>query len=288
MGSLFKRYRELVLTGLLLVIPLVVYASHAEVASAPGSLRRAVVSMTSPVQSGLTRAVNGVQDLWFGYVDLRGVRQQNLELRAELLRQRAAQLDLHELQSENERLRRLANHTDAAPEMRLLGATVISFGADSRFRTIRIGRGAMDGLRAGMPVISPDGVVGRLLNVYETVSDVLLITDPSSAVAVLSQRTRARATARGVSAADRLRLDYVIKSDDLEESDILVTAPSGGLFPKGLRIGRATRVNEAAHGLFKAAELVPFVDFGRLEEVQVVVDNGPSALLERPVTSLTQ
>lgn len=288
MGPFFKRYRELVVTGLLLVLPLVVYASHAELESAPGPLRRAVVWATGPVQQAIVASVAAAQDAWYGYVDLRRVRDENDRLRAELLHLREGRSQMTELQHENGRLRRMAGYADGIPEMRLVGASVIAYGPDARFRSVRIGRGSDDGLRVGMPVVTAEGVVGRLLNVYERASDVLLITDPSSAVAALSQRTRARATARGLSASDRLRLDYVVKSEDLEESDILVTAPSGGLFPKGLRLGRVARVNEAAHGLFKTAEVVPFVDFERLEEVQVVVDNGPAARVDRPGTSLTQ
>jgi rod shape-determining protein MreC len=287
-GPFFKRYRELIVSGLLLMMPLVTYASHAETESVPWFPRRAVVWATSPVERAIVFAVESAQDAWYSYVDLRDTHAQNFALRAEVHRLRDAQTHLQELEAENTRLRRLVGYAEAAPEMRMIAASVVAYGPDPKYRGIRIGRGATDGLRSGMPVITPDGVVGRLVTVYENTADVLLITDPSSAVAALSQRTRARATARGLSSTERLRLDYVIKSEDLEESDILVTAPSGGLFPKGLRIGRATRVNEGAHGLFKSADLVPFVDFDRLEEVQVVVENAPSARLERPATSFAR
>lgn len=288
MRSFLKRYRELVLSGVLLVLPIVVYASHAGEDRLPGSVRTAVVWATAYPQRFVVAAMESAQDAWFSYVDLRGVRGRNLELRAENLQLKTSHEQFVELEKENERLRKLAAYVEAVPEMRLVAAPVVAYGPDARYRSLRIGRGTQDGIRTGMPVVTPDGVVGRVLNAYDNVSDVLLITDPSSAVAALSQRTRARATARGISSDDRMRLEYVIKSDNLEESDILVTAPSGGLFPKGLRLGRATRVNEAAHGLFKSAELVPFVDFTRLEEVQVIVDQLPSARLYRPFDSSVQ
>lgn len=269
-------------SGVLLVTPAVIYASHAGEERVPGPLRSLVVNATAYPQRFVVWSMESLQDAWFSYVDLRGVRAENVGLHAENLRLMAESQGVAELQAENARLRRLAAYVEASPEMRLVSAPVIAYGPDARYRSVRIGRGTQDGLRTGMPVITPEGVVGRILHTYDRSSDVLLITDPSSAVAALAQRTRARATARGISANDRLRLDYVIKSDDLEESDILVTAPSGGMFPKGLRLGRATKVNEAAHGLFKSAELQPFVDFDRLEEVQVVVDHGPSAAVDRP------
>lgn len=286
MGRFLKTYRELLVAGALLVLPLVTYASHAEHGFVPGPLRSAVVFVTAPFQHAIVWTVSSAQDAWYGYVDLRRVRAENGALRAELLRLRAGEARLGEVEAENTRLRRLAAYVEAEPELRMIAAPVLAYGPDPKFKGLRIGRGAADGLVAGQPVVTADGVVGRLLAVYESSADVQLIIDPQSTVAAQSQRSRARASARGLGGEGRLRLDYIVKSDDLEDGDILVTAPSGGLFPKGLKLGRATGVAQAGNGLFKRSELVPAVDFGRLEEVLVVLGDGPTASLETPVAAL--
>lgn len=289
MGPFLKRYRELVVTLFLLVFPLLTYASHAEQTFVPGVVRRAVVWVTSPIQRAMVWTADGAQDAFYGYVDLRGTHERNGALLAQTHRLRDQATRVEELEAENGRLRRLASFAEGQPELRLVAATVIAVGPDPKFRGIRIGRGSQDGIAAGMPVVTPEGVVGRIHQVYDHAADVMLVIDPASAVAGLSQRTRTRATARGIGDAGRLRLDFVVRADDLEEGDILVTAPSGGLYPKGLRIGRATKVQDSAHGLFKTAELVPAVDFARLEEVQVVVENAPNAALTPAVlTSVPQ
>ncbi|MFM2152918.1 MAG: hypothetical protein RL199_1353 [Pseudomonadota bacterium] len=233
--------------------------------------------LTTPVQASVVRTGGAFQDAWYGWVDLRRVRAENRVLREENLRLKARVGPSDELMLENARLRRLVDARTASPGLRVATASVLGTTHASGHRLLRIDRGSDDGVRSGLPVVTPEGVVGRVREVQPRASDVLLLTDPESAVAVLDQRSRTRATARGLGEDGLVRLDYVLKSDDLEEGDVLVTAPSGGLFPKGLRVGRATRVDEAAHGLFKGALLTPFVDLARLEEVQVVLDEAVTA-----------
>lgn len=288
MGSFLRKHRELLVVGFLLSFAFLTYASHAGQPSLPGPIRRTVVWLTSPVQRAIVGVVSASQDAWYGYADLRQVRERNLTLQTEVLRLSAEKQKLGEVQAENERLKKMVSFAESVPDMALVGAPVIAFGADPKLRSIRIGRGSADGLRAGLPVVTPAGVVGRISNVYDNVADVLLITDPTSAVAALTQRTRTRATARGV--GDHVRLDFIVKSDNIEANDILLTAPSGGLFPKGLILGTAIKVSDSpgAHGLFKSADLKPAVDFDRLEEVQVIVDRGPSASRDLPITAVVR
>ncbi len=288
MGSFFKRYRELLVTGVLLALPLVVYASHAGLPEVPGPVRRGVVEVTSPVEWAVVGAVHLAQDLWFGYLDLRQVRQENLKLEEENLRLKADRTRLAEALQQNERLKRMVAYSQAQPDFRMVAAPVLGFGPDPQSRVVRIGCGLAQGVRVGMPAVTPDGVVGRVIGVLAGTADVLLVTDPDSAVPALCERTRSRATARGVGFSDHLKLAYVLKSDDVKDGDVFVTAPSGGLFPKGLPIGTAASVREAPGSLFKEAKLVPFVDFRRLEEVQVIVDSGVTAEADGSRTARVQ
>lgn len=288
MGSFFRRHRELLAIVMVLVLPFVVYTSHADVETVPGVARRAVVWATSPVQRLLTWTVSGAQDLWYGYVDLRDTHERNLELLAATQRLKTLHSELAEVRAENVRLRRLASYAESRPETRLISAPVIGWGPDARYKGIRIGRGGDDGLRPGMPVVTPDGLVGRVSHVYGTAADVLLVTDPSSAVAAITQRSRARASAAGTGDPHGLRLDYLGRNEDVEDGDILITSNAGGLYPKGLRVGRAVRVQATSYGLFKSAELEPAVDFSRLEEVQIIMDAGPTAAVFVPGSTLVR
>lgn len=288
MGPFFQKHRELLTLALLLSAPFVVYVAHADVEFVPGPVRSAIVLVTSPVQRLMTWSVSTTQDVWYGYADLRATHARNRELLADTHRLATADSELAELRAENTRLRRLASYADSRPETRLLAAPVIGWGPDARYKGIRIGRGGNDGLQPGMPVVTPDGLVGRVSHVYGDAADVLLVTDPSSAVAAMTQRSRARTSVAGIGDSNALRLDYLGRNEDVEDGDILVTSNAGGLYPKGLRVGRAIRVESTSYGLFKSAQLEPAVDFSRLEEVQVVMDAGPSAAVFVPGAALVQ
>jgi rod shape-determining protein MreC len=290
LSPFLRKHRELLVVGGLLSFAFLSYASNAGQPAVPGPIRRTVVWMTSPIERGLVATVSAAQDVWYGYIDLRAVRERNLKLEAEVIHLKSEQAKLAETQAENERLRKMATFSESMPDIRLIAAPVIAFGADPKLKSIRIGRGSADGLRPGLPVVTPEGVVGRVTQVYDTASDVLLIIDPTSAVAAITQKTRARATARGTGDVGLIRLDFIAKSEVIEEGDILLTAPSGTLFPKGLLLGRATGVEPkpGAEGLFKRAMLKAAVQFDRLEEVQVIVDRAPSASLDLPMNAVVR
>jgi rod shape-determining protein MreC len=131
-----------------------------------------------------------------------------------------------------------------------------------------IDRGSQDGVSEGMPVVVAEGVVGRVIKTARRESRVLLITDASSAVAGLVQRTRARGVCRGQ--GDLLAFDFAMHWEEIEEGDLIVTSGMGGVFPKGLSVGTVKRVKLSEFGLFQSVEIAPAVDFYRLEEVLVL------------------
>lgn len=153
-------------------------------------------------------------------------------------------------------------------------AQVVAVGASPHSHTLRIARGLDDGVVKGAPVIAPDGVVGIVSQLTGSYADVQLIISPLSAVPAISQRTRSRSTVKGTGDFSRCKLTYALRTDDLQEGDVLVTAGGPGFFPQGLRIGRAVNVEKKPHGLFLDAEVIPAVDFSRLDEVAVVMDAG--------------
>ncbi|MCK5913595.1 MAG: rod shape-determining protein MreC, partial [Desulfuromusa sp.] len=186
---------------------------------------------------------------------------ENLELRSQLQQ-------VQEVSLQNERLRELLAFVDDL-DRPALPAQIIGEDASNWARTIVIDKGSRAGLRDGFPVVAAQGVVGRIIKVAPESSRVLLITDASSAVAALIQRTRTRGVARG--RGQNLSIEYALRKADIQVGDLLVTSGMGGIFPKGLPLAVIESVEKGQFGLFQQIKAVPTIDFSHLEEVMVIV-----------------
>ncbi|GAC1594689.1 MAG: hypothetical protein NVS4B10_02560 [Myxococcales bacterium] len=273
MRSLFKRYREPIFVAFLLAAPFLVFMSKARRGPSLNPIDQVVVRLTAPVERALTGAAFGVIDHWKGYVWLHGVREQNEVLRRELAREHALAQRSQELVAENLRLKGLLDFADKQRPLRMTPAVVIAAGASPHSHTLRIARGTDDGVQRGAAVIAPDGIIGTVAQVTPGYADVQLITSPLSAVPALSQRTRSRSTVKGIGDSTRGRLEYALRTDDLQEGDLLLTAGGSSSFPKGLRIGHVVNVQRRPTGMFLSSEVLPSVDFSRLDEVMVVISD---------------
>jgi len=155
-------------------------------------------------------------------------------------------------------------------------ASVIGVGvAPGLARTIRVGRGQGAGVRVNQPAVTPLGAVGAVVAVGAGWSDVLLLADPNAATAAQVVRSRARVTVRGTGALDEATLENALRTDDVIEGDLLVTSGTGGVFPKGIPIGRVSGIERGTHGLFQRARVIPVVDLGRLDELMILKGDGP-------------
>ena len=285
MLSLLRRYRELILVAVLLLFPLAVFFANAKKPSQHSRVDRAILSITAPLERGVGVVVVGVLGAWDGYVALRGSHRRAAGLVKE---NQALQLQLQLLRHEgieNDRLRRLLAIAEAAPARSYTGARVIGVRAEpSGLQLITLDKGSDDGLSRGMPVITGDGVLGRVHSTGGGSADVLLAIDRNSSIAVRVERTRARANVRGLGQPGLARLDHAVRSEDVIEGDLLVTSGTDATFPAGLPVGRVTRLQRAAHGLFLEGWVIPIVDPTRAEEVLVITsgardrDLPPSAL----------
>jgi rod shape-determining protein MreC len=273
--ALLKRHREPLLVLLLLAYPLVQLLGAGARARAPNLVDRILLAATAPLQRGLVTVIDAAAGAWERYVALRRVERENRTLRAEVQSLRTEVGGMQEARLENERLRRLLNYPEVESGQRVV-ARVVGISPDANRLTVRIDRGEADGVRRNMPVVTPDGVVGQVLRATGSAADVLLLVDPNSRLGVRVQRTRARAGAAGTGDDRLLRLDYLLRAEDLEEGDAVVTSGTDGVYPPGLMVGRATRVQRQGSGMFLGAMLLPAVDFSRLEEVLVLSPPGTS------------
>ena len=288
MYSLLKRYREPLLVGLLLLAPLLSFLTSGHRGREPNIVDRVVLAVTAPVQSGLTWVVTSVGDSVSGYVALRGAHQEAAECRGQLAEARAELNSLKEEQLENQRLRQALGYTQATVDEEIM-ARLIGVNPSPQFQSVRIDRGESDGVRVGMAVVTPvmsaagvpQGVViGQVFRVVGGSADIMLVTDPASRIGVIVQRTRVRGSAVGAGDGQRLALEYVRREEDVVEGDVVVTAGTDGVFPRGLLVGAVKGFQRPTTGMFLSAQVLPSVDVHKIEEVFVIpTAPTPSALL---------
>jgi rod shape-determining protein MreC len=270
MLELLRKYRTPLLAGCLVLAALLFYSAHLRQRETANVFERIVLGLTAPMQRGMDAFTDGVTGVWGRFQGGVGNTQEVVRLAAENRLLRAELEQLAEVRLENERLSRMLDFREAADiQARALPARVIAEDASSWFRTIMIDRGSKDGVAEGQPVVVAEGVVGRVIKTAHRQSRVLLITDASSAVAGLVQRTRTRGVCRGQ--GDQLSFDFAMHREAIEEGDRIVTSGMGGVFPKGLSVGTVRRVKRSEFGLFHGVEVTPAVDFYRLEEVLVLL-----------------
>lgn len=230
-------------------------------------LQAVAFGIVSEVQRAGSAVVRAAVGLWTGYVDLRGLRGENERLRRDLGQ---AQIALQQERALAQRSRNLEQLLDLRSRVALdtAAADVIAAGATPEFRTITIGKGTQSGLRRDMAVISPAGVVGRVIVPSARAAKVQLLIDRNAAAGALIERSRAQGVAVGT--GDGVRLEYVSGSADIQVGDTVITSGIDGIYPKGFVIGRVEAV-ERTGGAYARIAVRPAVDFSRLEEVLVVL-----------------
>ncbi len=269
MFSLLKRYRNLLIVSALLLYPLGAFLmTGGRRARDPNFVDRGLIALTTPLQQGLTWLIDSGVGVVRGYIDLRQVRQENDTLRLENLQLRAAVQALGEARGENGRLRQLLGYAETAPGPEI-PALVVGVNPVAKLLSVRISRGENDGVQRGMSVVTPDGIVGQVVRSTGGYADVALVSDPQSRVAVRVQRSRARGTAVG-GGNGPLKLENMLRTEDVEDGDLIITSGTDGIYPPGLVVGRVTGLEKKEHGMFQRADIVPAVDTTKLEEILVV------------------
>ena len=226
------------------------------------------MEICSPFQKGASYVVKKVKGVFQGYLFLVHLRQENEELKKKIAVLQNENDQMKEKVLAHERLRKLLEFRETLSSV-VIAAEVVGRDPSSWFKSLTINKGEKDGVQKGMAVISPEGVVGQILKTAPSHSVVLLATDYNSAIDSIVQRTRAKAIVEG-GGENRCQMKYLLRSEDVVVGDRVVTSGLSGHFPKGLMIGEIRRVDKKGHGIFQYAELVPSVDFTRLEEVLVI------------------
>jgi rod shape-determining protein MreC len=231
----------------------------------------------SEVQRVASSLAGGVRNAWSGYVNLRGVRGENEQLKRQLGELQVQFQQEHAAAENAHQLEALLGFQQEL-SVRTIAAGVIGAGASPDFRTVTIDKGSSAGLKADMAVIAPTGVVGRIVTPAARASKVQLLVDRNAGAGALVERSRAQGVVLGAG-EELLRMEYVSGIADVKPGDTIVASGIDGIYPKGFVIGKVESVDRG-NGIYKIIRVRPAVDFSRLEEVLVVTTPPQAAPVE--------
>jgi rod shape-determining protein MreC len=262
----------MLLSGILLTLVLIFLVSTLG-SQRFSTLHKLILEATGPVQKVVTTATGYLGLFTEKYSDLVNVREENDRLWEELLESRATSYRNREALATNTRLQKLLDFKESFDQP-MLATRIVGKDPSLWFRTVIVDRGSNDGLIKGMPVVHGEGIVGQVFAVSPNYSKVLLAIAPSSAIDVLLQKSRVRGILRGTGSLT-YKLDYVLKTVDVQEGDHVVTAGYGGLFPTGMPVGVISKVIRKRRGMFLDIEVRPAVDFLTLEDLLIIEKERP-------------
>jgi rod shape-determining protein MreC len=215
-----------------------------------------------------------VQVLLSAPQDTTRLRQENAELQVEVSRLQSQVIELQQQLTETSILSALVDFARANPENRYQAAAVIGYDTSPFLRYVLINRGSDDGLRRGMPVVTQQGLIGRIDAVTATAARIQLITDAASTVNVRLEPTEAQAILNGQITGD-LILEMIPQDSNIQTGDLVMTSGLGGGYPPNILIGQISGIRSQAQDLFQRATVQPVVDFSQLEIVLVITNFQP-------------
>ncbi|MFZ0928628.1 MAG: rod shape-determining protein MreC [Syntrophobacteraceae bacterium] len=231
-------------------------------------LQRSVTETVSPPIQLFGRLFSSLEQFFKEYIWLKNLRGENESLKREIAELQSRVTSYQEAYVENQRLRRLLDFkTTTMAET--IPAQVIVHDLTGWFQTLMVDKGFRDGVAPDMPVVNDEGLIGRVLDVSNRYSRVLLITDQGSAVDAVDQRNRVRGILCGKDANGCL-LKYIRGNLDIKEGDLVISSGKDGIYPKGLRLGVVRAVYKDPVDLFQKIDVKPLVRLSALEEVLII------------------
>lgn len=231
------------------------------------------LAIMGPFQEILSYISGGFIYLWSSYFELVNTAEENQILKKDLEEARQNARKCEELEIANQRLRTYLNFKEKIDHPSI-AAEIIGQDPSPWHNSILIDRGSDDGVAKGDAVVVPEGVVGQIVEVSSRYSKIMLIVDRNSAVDALVQRSRARGIIKGISEG-KCRLEYALRKQDIQEGDVIITSGLDRVYPKGISIGSVSKVTVKGPGVFQDIEVMPDVDFTKIEEVIVFLNSGP-------------
>ena len=279
------RYRNITFFGAVIIFQILGLAIQIKRRSENDSARLIrvwTVTAITPLEKGIVGLQTGVGNLWHNYIYLRGVRQQNRELQDKIQQLQLEQVRLRQDAEQARRLQTLLGFKEQFIDQ-TVAAQVIGSSGSEQSRTVYLDKGSNDGIKQGMPVISAEGIVGKVIQVLPRSSQVLLISDQTSGVGTILEQSRLQGVLKG-KASGEIVLDKVMSEEDVKVGERVLTSGGDQIFPKGLPVGT---VGEVKHGgEFLQVTVTPATALNHLEEVLVITkkqEREPQAAGASPV-----
>jgi rod shape-determining protein MreC len=271
MESVLGRYRNLViLVGVLFlqVLGLAVQVKRANGVENTALIRIWAVDAITPIERSVVWVQNGAGSLWHNYFYLRGVRAENRHLKDQIEQMRLEQVRLSEDAAQARRLQSLLAFKEQYVSKTVPAQVIGSSGSDLS-RSVYLDKGSDQGIQPDMAVITAEGIVGKVLRVYPSTSQVLLINDQSSGVGAVLEKTRLQGVLRGTPNGE-VALERVMSDEQVPAGETVLTSGGDQIFPKGLPVGTVMKVGDGKD-VFLNIRVKPAANLSKLEEVLVVV-----------------
>ena len=264
-----KKLYTIVAVLILVAVSLISFSLYFKSPDKTGFFRRVVLEAAVPLGHAVNYALGSVGTAWKRYVMLVQLEEKNRQLEQTVASLKREANDLREMSLGCVRLRQLMNmKKDLA--FPTVAASVTRRDRLSVFWTVLINKGSSDGIEIGFPVVTAEGVAGRIIEVSWNASKVLLLVDYNSNIDALVQRTRSQGVLQG-SGSSGCELKYVQRTQDVQVGDVVISSGLDGVFPKGLVLGTVDLVERKDAGLFQKIRVSPVLDMVKLEEVMVIL-----------------
>jgi rod shape-determining protein MreC len=265
----FRRYGFALLILCAIIFPFAFYSSDVSTRRDLSFLEKVVYTLSKPVEVSFNLLTHQARQLLNSYVDLRGARRE-----ADRLKEENAQLSvrmqmLKEVERENERLHKLLNFVRQV-NLKFVSGHIHSADPSFLYKSVRMNRGESDGVLPGMAVVAADGAVGVVMRTLGAYSDVLLLTDPNSNLDVIVARNRRRGMLEG-SAGQGMLFKYADRGSRVIVGDEIVTSGLTGPFPRGIVVGKVTKIRVEPDGVSQLIEVEPAVNFAEVSEALILL-----------------
>ena len=276
MESFFGRYKNPLILMAVLFVQVIGLATQVKrpdpkKPNSPGTrlIRVWTVTAFTPVEHAFVSTGRFVRDGWHNWIDLHGVRKQNQELQEEIARMRVEQTRLKEDAEQAHRLQALLGFREKFISQ-TVAAQVIGTSGSEQSHVIYIDKGSRDGIHADMAVITPDGVVGKVKDVFPLSSQVLMINDRDSGAGVILEKSRLQGVLKGANLSE-MQVDGVMADEKVDVGEPVIASGGDRIYPKGFPVGSViSAAPDSDSGAFLIIKVKPAADLNRLEEVLVV------------------
>ncbi len=240
MESLLNRYRNITVLLLVIAAQLILLAVQVKDNRDIHFFRVWTVTAVTPIARVVEWLRGGSSGFVHNYILLRDADAENRRLRDEVGRLKMDNIFLRNELSQADRARALQLF-QAHTQSKTLAASIIGAGSASGSKVVYVDRGSVEGVQSGMAVVTPDGIVGKVIASYPTASEVLLVTDPDFAAGVVSQKNQSHGTLKGQGNGP-CKVDYVAIEDKVEVGEWFYTSGDDRIFPRGFPVGVVTSV----------------------------------------------